>query len=97
MDSKTSNEVAAASPQVVDTTKGDKIRDFLTTKKIQSWVGLAEVQKKVRPMASPHQISTIPRLWNSGADWLTHGSPRFGSPKKQTNTLKGNERMRIAL
>jgi len=64
---KTSNEVAAASPQVVYV-KDDKIRDFLITKKVQSWIGLAEVQKKVRPMARPHQTSTVPKLWNSGAD-----------------------------
>jgi len=59
----------ACSDKVVNV-KGDKIRDFLTTKKVQSWIGLAEVQKKVRPMARPHQTSTIPRLWNSGTDWL---------------------------
>jgi len=54
-----SNEVAAASPQV----EGDKIRDFLTTKKIQSWIGLAELQKKVRPM-------DCPKIVECGADWL---------------------------
>lgn len=61
------NEVEVVSPRQVPVAatleayyaKGDKIMDFLASKKIQAWTELAEIRAKVRPGV---QLTTVPRF-----------------------------------